>query len=362
MHIKTKHTLQNAISLKSFAVLMLFLLLGSCKSLFLDKQQMAAFKVLDKLNYPYQEIVNEDASKSLEGFLTENEISILENWRNSAPILENFLQSECAGCSRSTENLKPVYKTEKGKFIHFGLKGDMGVENLVFKKNGRFVIRFYTFQGEPKEKINEELKDIQNIDYVLEGVYPSAIHTNNVSMQYVAYANHTDTGNQWYETTYPTKIGYAIDLKPRSPILKFKFDGGLYSYQRLNDNGEYQIVNFVEPIFYENAVAIDEPQIYYSSIDAFYANATFFLLNLDEETEVSIYLESNIEGIDFRFSTFENETFYTLEEYLQKNRVLTDQYQNKLSKGSYLIRVLHANADYSEKPLYTIKINRANVH
>jgi hypothetical protein len=341
---------------------MLFLLLGSCKSLFLDKQQLVAFKVLDKLNYPYQEIVNEDAFKSLEDFLTDEEISMLENWRKSAPILENLLQSECAGCSNKTANLKPVYQKEKGKFIHFGLKDDMGVENLVFKKNGRFRTRFYMFQGESQEKINKELKDVRNIDYVVEGIYPNAVNTKSVYLEHVSHAHKVDAENEWYETMYPTKIGYAIDLEQRNPVLKFKFKGGLYSYQKPGEHGEFQIINFVEPLVYANAVAINEPMSYSSFTDAFYANATFFLLDLKEDAEVSIRMKSKMKNMDFRFSVLENNGFFTMEEYLQKKSPTFDRYLHSLDKGSYLIRVLHENADYMESPLYSIEMNITNVH
>nr|WP_321413381.1 hypothetical protein [uncultured Allomuricauda sp.] len=343
-------------------MLILVLLLGSCKSLFLDKQQLVAFKVLDKLNYPYQEITNNNVSKSFSDLLEEKDIVLLENWIKSTSILANLLQAECAGCSNKTANLKPVYKKAKGKFIHFGLKDDMGIENLVFKKNGRFLTRFYMFQGESNEKINEELKDTQDIDYVVEGVYPTAIEPQSIYLEHIEFQNSVIEDNSWYPAMFPTKIRYRIDLAEKNPVLRFKIYNGLYSYQKPDKNGQNQIVNFVEPLVYANAVAINEPMSYSSFTDAFYANATFFLLDLDEDAEVSIRMKSKMKEMDFRFSVLENNDFFTMEEYLQKGSPTFDRYLHSLDKGSYLIRVLHKNADYMESPLYSIEMNITNVH
>ena len=113
---------------------------------------------------------------------------------------------------------------------------------------------------------------------------------------------------------------------------------------------------------YANAVAGDSPLTYSSVTDAFYANATFFLLNLEEEAEVSISIRSKIENKDYSFSLLENNVFFTMEEFLQKESPTFDRYQHSLHKGSYLIRVLHENADYMESPLYTIETNITNAH
>ena len=346
--------------LKFNAMLIIALLFVSCKALVPTSREKVVFKTLDSVIYPFQEITNDNVSKSFSDLLEAKEIVLLKDWRKSTSILANFLQAECAGCSNRTAGLKPLYKVEKGKFIHFGIQNEMGVENLVFKKNGRFVTHFYMFQGETQEKINEELKDLRNIDYVLEGVYPSNINTKNVYLEHVSYAHSVDPDNQWYETVYPTKIGYVIDLEQKNTVLRFKFEGGLYSYQRPNKNGQNQIVNFVQPAFYANALAIDEPQSYSSFTDVFYANATFFLFFLEEDAEVSIRMESKIENINF--SVLENKDFITMEEYLNEKEKLYGQYREKLKKGGYLIRVLHENADYMENPLYTVEINIKNVY
>lgn len=343
-------------------MLFIALLFVSCKALVPTPEEKVVFKTLDEVKYPFQEITNEDVSQSFSDLLEEKEVVLLEDWRKSTSVLANFFQAECAGCPNQTAGLKPLYKIEKGRFLHFGLQNEMGVENWVFKKNGKFVTGFYMYQGESQETINEELKNIQNINYVLEGIYPSAIHTKKVYLEHVAYTPHIEAGNEWYETIYPTIFDYSIDLTEKNPVLRFKFKGGLYSFQKTNNEEAYQIINFVEPLFYGNAAAIDEPLTYSSFTDAFYANATFFLLDLKEKAKVSIHIESNIEGKDFSFSIFENEGFYTLKEYLSKKGQLFGQYKALLDKGSYLLRVLHENADYGENPLYTVKIDKANVH
>lgn len=348
--------------IKFSAMLFIALLFVSCKALVPTSGEKVVFKTLDSVMYPFQEITNENVSKSFSDLLEEKEIVLLDDWRKSTLILANFIQAECAGCSNRTADLKPLYKAEKGKFIYFGIQTEMGVENWVFKKNGRFLTRFYMFQGETQEKINEELKNIRNIDYVLEGVYPIEINTKSVYLEHVSYAHGLDADNQWYKTIYPTKISYAIDLKKKNPVLRFMFKGGLYLYQTPNKNGQNQIINFVEPSFYANAVTIDEPQYYSSLTDAYYANATFFLLDLEEEVEVSIHIESNVEGKSFDFSIFENNGFYTMEEYLNKKGKLFGQYKVVLKKGGYLIRILHENADYDEKPLCKIKIDKENIY
>lgn len=340
------------------ALLFFIFLLGSCKSLFVDKQELAAFKVLKRLDYPHQEMVNKYVTESLQDVLTEKEILILEKFGGSAPLLENFIQTECVGCSNSIGRTKPLYGLKKGKFIHFGLQNEIGVENWVFKKNGAFATRFHSFQGASKEEIEEALKDIQNIDYVLEGVYPVYIDEQNVYLEHIQFENPQAYHNKWYQPMFPTKIGYSIDLAEKQPELRFRMEGGLHSYQRPDENGEPQIINFVEPLMYANVVGIDEPLSYSSVTDAFYANATFFLMDLEEEAEVSIHIESRIAGKDFKFSVLENDGFYTMKEYLDKKETYLDRYQNTMDKGNYLIRVLHENADYAEKPLYTVYINK----
>lgn len=297
---------------------------------------------------------------SLNVILKESEILLLENWRKSAPILENLLRSECVGCTYTLKNFNPIYRVKKGNYIHFGLQSDRGVENLVFKKNGKFVTRFYMFQGESREHIREVLQDIQELDYVVEGIYPTEIEPKSIYLEHIEFENGMVEGNSWYPPMFPTEIRYRIDLADKIPVVRFKIDGGLYSYQKPDKNGAYQIINFVEPLMYANAVGIDEPMSYSSVTDAFYANATFLLLNLEEDAQVSIRIETDTSVNQFKFSVFENEGFYTMEEYLQEESPLFDRYQNTMAKGQYLVRILHENADYAEKPLYTVYIDKSN--
>jgi hypothetical protein len=177
-------------------------------------------------------------------------------------------------------------------------------------------------------------------------------------LEHIQFENPQAYNNEWYQPMFPTKIGYAINLMEKPPELRFKIEGGLYSYQRPNKKGEPQIINFVEPLIYANAVAMDEPMSYSSFTNAYYANATFFLLNLEENAQVSIRLESKTQGTAFKFSLLENNGFHTIEEYLQKESQLFDRYQNTMEQGKYLIRVIHENADYAENPLYTVYIDK----
>lgn len=344
------------------AIVFFVLFLGSCKSLFVDKQELAAFKVLKQLDYPHQKVVNEVVSKSLKDILTNVELSKLENLSSSIPLLENLVETECAGCSNIFGRFKPMYRFKKEKFIHFGLQSEMGVENWVFKNNGAYVTRFHSFQGESKEEIEEGLIGIQNIDYVLEGVYPVHINDQNVYLEHIQFENPQAHNNEWYQPIFPTKINYVVNLAEKQPQLRFKIKGGLFSYQRPDENGKFQIINFVEPLIYPDAVGIDEPMSYSSFTKAFYANATFFLLDIEERSDVSIHLKSKLEGKEFKFSVLENDAFHTIEEYLQKESVLLDRYQNTMEKGSYLIRIPHENAAYAEKPLYTLYIEKSNVN
>ncbi len=352
---------QHTLTIWNIFILFIAITLGSCNALGPTLTERSVFKMLDSVDYPFQKIVNEDISKSLKEFLTDEDISKLDNWSDTAPFLENFLKTECAGCSNAIANFKPIYRLKKGRFIHFGLRSEMGVENWIFKKNGAFVTRFYLFQGESQEQIVEVLKDGKRRDYILEGVYPTAIEPKSIYLEHMEYHNNTVAENTWYHPIYPTKIKYRIDLAKKQSTLRFKIDGGLYSHQTTTKNGKFQIINFVEPLIYPNAVGINEPMSYSSFTDAFYANATFFLLKLEEGSEVSIHIESKIAGKEFKFSVLQNDRFHTMDEYLQKEGALVDRYQSEMGEGKYLIRVIHTNTNYSETPLYTLKVDYKNL-
>jgi hypothetical protein len=343
-----------------FQMILLFflgLLSCSCVSTGPKKKELTDFRIWNDIQYTFREVVNTDVSTSLNDLLAPEEISRLEKWRNTTPLLEDFFRSECAGCSDDTYSLKPVYRFEKGKFIHFGVQSEMGIENLVYKRKGAFITRFHLFQGASQEEIHQGLQDIPNLEHVLEGSYPTAVDQEKISMEYMEYHNDHDPGNPWYQSIFPTKISYMIDLKKKSPALRFRVDGGFYSFQKMDSDGVHQIINFVEPLFIANASAADGPIAYSSVTDAFYGNATFFFFELTEKADISIRLESATRDKDFQFSIFENKGFLTLDEYQNKKGKLNKQYESELAKGRYLIRVLHEDSDYAEKPLYTLYLD-----
>ena len=343
---------------KIIYIIVLYATASSCSALIVDTEAQKVFKTFKKVHYPYESVENQYVTESLQNVLTDEEISTIKKFSDSTTLLTNFVETECAGCTQTLESLKPIYSIRKGKFYHFGFRNEIGIENWVFKKNGAFVTRFHMFQGESQERIREALEDIQSLDYFLEGVYPIKIEDKHIYLEHIAFEYQLETNDQWYRLMFPTKINYEINLAEKSPVLRFKIDGGLFSYQRPNEHGAYQIINFVEPLVYANAVDINEPMSYSSVTDAFYANATFLMLNLEYDAQVSITIESKMEGKDFRFSVFKNDGFHTVEEYLQKESPLFDRYQNKMGKGRYLVRVLHEDSDYAEKPLYTVYIDK----
>jgi hypothetical protein len=333
------------------------LLSYSCASMGPKKNELTDFRIWNDIQYPFREVVNANVSTSLNDLLAPEEISSLENWRNTTPLLEDFFLSECAGCSDDIYNLKPVYKFEKGKLIHFGVQSEMGIENLVYKRKGAFITRFYIFQGTSQEEIHQGLQDIPNLEHVLEGAYPTAVDQDRISMEYMEYHNDHDPDNPWYRSLFPTKISYLIDLKKKKPAVRFRVDSGFYSIQKMSADGAYQMINFVEPLFIANASVADESISYSSVTDAFYGNATFFFFELAEEADISIRLESATKDKDFRFSIFGNQGFFTLNEYLNKKGKLYSQYEAELAKGRYLIRVIHEDSDYAEKPLYSLYLD-----
>ena len=346
---------------KIILIIVLYTATSSCSALMVDTEERKVFKTFKKVHYPYESVENQYVTESLQNVLTDEEISTIKNFSDSTILLENFLETECAGCTYSLESFKPIYSIRKGKFYHFGFRNEIGVENWIFKNNGAYVTRFYMFQGESQEHLLEALKNIKSIDNFLEGVYPIKIEDKHIYLEHVACEYQLEMNDQWYQPMFPTKINYEINLAEKSPVLRFKIDGGLFSYQRPNENGAYQIINFVEPLVYANAVDINETMSYSTVTDAFYANATFLMLNLEEDAQVSITIESKTEGKDFTFSVFKNDGFQTVEEYLQKESRLFDRYQNTMGKGRYLVRVLHEDSDYAEKPLYTVYIDKDTI-
>ncbi|MBN3581923.1 hypothetical protein JYB64_05950 [Algoriphagus aestuarii] len=347
---------------KDTAILLIFLVLStSCHGIKPTVVESRVFESLNQIMYPFTEVKNGNGSSAIIDFLNEDEILILKDWKKSLGAPERLLQSECIGCPDHSSSLAPIYRVKNGKFIHFGLKDSQGVKNLVFRKNGAFANQFYMFEGRSQEELQKELEKKNRQEFeVFEGVYPIEIGKKKLYQELLESNSLTGVEN-WYTTPYPTRIVVERILLEKRNELGFRFKEGIYSIQGEDKTGEFRIYNFVEPIFYANAMDNDGASSQSSITDAFYANATFFLLDLDSEINVSIQIKSNTSGKVYQFSVLENESFLTIEEYLKNDAMLFDQYQNKLSIGSYLIRILHENSDYAEKPLYTIHINKTTI-
>ena len=297
-------------------------------------------------------------SRPIGEVLSDDDIWMLEYWKNSRPKTKSFLKSECMGCSYKIEQLQPIYRVDKGKYIHFGLQDELGIQNWVFKKKRGVVNQFYTFQGDSQEELQEQSQDKQRMDYILEGVFPTTITSKNI---YLTHINHNIyTNEHWYQTVFPTEIEYEVDLRNRTPV-KFKFNSGLYSYQKPDENGRNPIINFIETFFYPIMGNGDQSISYESLTDGYYANTSFFMCSLQEKADVSIQIESNLESKDFNFSVFKNKGFHTIVEYLNRKGKQYTQYKKRLKEGEYLIRIIHENADYMETPLYTVNIEKQNV-
>lgn len=210
-----------------------------------------------------------------------------------------------------------------------------------------------------KNSSRKPRKKIRNEFELIAGVYPIEIGRKKLYMElYGGYP--LDVGENWYATPYPNQIVFESSFLKKRDDLVFRFQGGMYSIQGKSNTGEFRIYNFVDPVYYANAM--DTDAVSYSSIsDAYYANVTFFLLDLETAMNVSIQFKSKTQGKAYKFSVLVNESFFTMDEYLKKDKELYDQYKNKLKKGSYLIRILHEYSDYAEKRLYTIYIDKTTV-
>ncbi|UZD22938.1 hypothetical protein PBT90_05840 [Algoriphagus halophytocola] len=342
-------------------LLLSFLVLSSsCISVKATEEESKIFNYLNQIEYPFTEFKNENRNSSISDFLKEDEILILKNWNNSLGAPERLLQSECIGCPDHSSDLRPVYKVHNGKFIHFGLGSSQGIQNLIFRKNGAFTDQFYLYEGASQQELQQEAEKKNRTEFeVIAGVYPIEIGRKKL-YQELYEDNPLEAGENWYATPYPTQILFERSFLEKREDLGFRFQGGLYSIQGQSDSGEFRIYNFVEPIYYANAM--DTDAVSHSSItDAFYANATFFLLDLESDMNVSIQIKSHTPGKDYRFSVLKNQEFLTINEYLKNNAGFYDQYRNKLKKGSYLIRILHEDSDYAEKRLYTVYIDKTTV-
>lgn len=347
--------------LKTLVIVLGFQVLSSsCISVKATEEEINIFNYLNQIEYPFTEFNYGNGTPSISDFLKEDEIFILKDWKKSLGAPERLLQSECIGCPDHSSDLRPVYKVHNGKFIHFGLGSSQGIQNLIFRKNGAFTDQFYLYEGASQQELQQEAeKKNRNEFEVIAGVYPIEIGRKKL-YQELYEDNPLDAGENWYATPYPTQIVFERSFLKKREDLAFRFQGGMYSIQHQSNTGEFRIYNFVEPVYYANAM--DTDAVSYSSIsDAYYANATFFLLDLETAMNVSIQIKSKTQGKEYKFSVLENESFFTMDEYLKKDKELYDQYKNKLKKGAYLIRILHEDSDYAEKPLYTIHIDKTSV-
>ncbi len=317
-----------------------------------NKKEYEVFKILNKINYQHKKITDKNNThKEINDFLNEKEITILENWKNEEAIFVNFFVIDCIGCSNDIRKFIPIYKAIKGDFIHLGLKKSMGIENLVFKKNGTFVTNFYTFQGYSKNEIKKELRKRGNERYVIESTYPYQIYANKIYLKHIEYSDQSNNGD-WYNTFFPMKISYFINLKEKQPVLRFKFNDGFYSYQK-ND----KMVHFFQPQFHKNSISEIEPKSYISITNGYLGDATFFLILIEEYMNVSIEIMPKFKDNSFNFAIFENNQFHTIDEYLNKKGELYTKYHKKLKKGHYLIRVITKDSNhYEDKLLFKLKI------
>ncbi|WP_186754066.1 hypothetical protein [Echinicola salinicaeni] len=339
-------------------LLISLILSSSCHAVKPTVEEAKVFKSLNQISYPFAEIKNGNGTNTISDFLEEEEISTLENWKKLAGNPERLLQLECLDCSDQFSEFYPVYRVKKGKFIHFGLKSSLGIQHLVFRKNGAFTNQFFMFEGYSQEEINKEIQKQNLGEYeVIEGVYPMEIGKKKVYLELVEYNSFTGIEN-WYTTPFPSKLVFEIDLQEKRTDLPFMFRSGLYSFQVEDNTGEFKIINFFEPIFIANAVDSNENQYFESYSGGYYANATFFLISLEKDSEIEIDIESNDPNQKFQFSIFKNDSFRTLEEYLNMSMVQFDSFLEPMEKGEYLIRVIHDNSDFEEAPLYNIHINK----
>ena len=336
-------------------LLFLTLIFLSCKTTQIPTEESQVFKILNQVNFLHSSFTDNDETKnSLGDYLNTNQLSTLKKWLKEASALEIY-EEECATCPSAISKLKPIYKVSKGNFIHFGIKKNDGIKNLVFKKNGSFLTHFYTYQAFSPTELKAELqkKDRANI---IESISPNKISANKIHLKYKAHYKKNENVD-CYDNWYATEIEYAINLKEEEPILRFKYLGGLVHCQRNNAKGELQDIHFYQSGFAQNAVAAGELGGSYTYAKGYFGKATFILLSLKNETEVSIKIDSKVTGQNFQFSIIDNNTFRTLDEYVDTESELHTNYKAKLKKGEYLVRVLNGNLNETNVVLFGVLID-----
>lgn len=331
------------------------IVLISCKTAKVSTVESEIFRILNKINYQHQEITDEDSGYyyTISDLLNENEISKLETWKSPEPTLKNFYYVDCIGCTNDIRRMTPVYKARIGGFIHFGLEKSMGIENLTFNKDGTFVTHFFTFQGTPISQIEEEMESRKDYGYSIETIYPTKIEADEVYLEHKEYDSDQNNNGDGYSTASPMKIDYLINLKEKAPVLRFKFDGGFYSSPKM--------VHFFEPELVPNATDVSKLSSYHATVQGYYGEATFFLISLEDKMSVSVEIKSKVKDKKFEFSILKNDQFYTTDEVLYKKSKLYTQYQKKLKKGDYLIRVVNENSGYWDAPLFELHISKTKI-
>ena len=344
---------------KKFIILMVPIVFCACSTVKIPVAEKLNFNTLNKIEYPSNTLTDKDNGyKKISDYLNAQEINEFEIWKNQQVFLENFMDTECIGCSNKWGDFTPIYKVKKGNFVHFGFKKYMGIENLTFKKNGKFISQFYTYQGYSKSEYKQEA---QNATSVITSIYPIYFDDEHISLKHIEYSNQTENEG-WFNTLFPKKLEYDIQLTEKQPKIRFMFRGGLYSHQDKDALGEYRYVNFFEPEFVANVVNLSDEMPSFSAYqDAYYGIGTFFLFSVEEEMDVSIEINSKIKDETFVFSVFKNDSFYTIEDYLQRKGKDYKKYQNQLKKGEYLIRVISSKRNYWPDACFGIKIKKTTL-
>ncbi|WP_108866877.1 hypothetical protein [Aquimarina aquimarini] len=346
---------------KTFLFIIILAILASCKSLKVLKTESEIFNILNKITYQHKDITDKNEGyHNVADFLNESEITKIEAWKSPEPTLENFYGADCIGCSNDIKKFTPIYRAEKGNFIHFGLKKSMGIENLVFNKKGAFITHFFTYQHYSQSQIEKELKERGNSGYVISGIFPTTINANHIYLKHLEYSDQTDNG-EWYNTSFPMALEYYINVKEKQHVLRFKFKGGFYSYQRDDANGDLRMIHFFEPEFVANAVDFNQQSSFSSKTKGYYGEATFFLIKIEKKMNLSVVINSKIVEKKFQFSILENNSFNTIEQYVNKHSELYTTYNKNLEKGEYLIRVINGKSTYWNMPLYDLNLKKVKL-